>query len=694
MKKKKLLWYLPIILIVVWLIVAGVAGPVFGKINDVVNNNAASFLPVSSQSTKVQNLQSSFVTSNLVPAIVVIKSDKPFNSSQLRDIAAIPPLLTHLTGVAHINKSVVGPIISKNHLAAEIIVQIKAQSATINTSISQLKSEVRSNLPASLKSYISGPGGLLSALENAFSGINGILLYVAVAVVFVILLLVYRSVLLPFIVLLNSVFALTVATFIVYLLAKHNVILLNGESQGILSILVLGASTDYSLLLISRFKESLMEHKSARIAMKKALKMAIEPITASASTVILALLCLLFSELSSNKDLGPVGAIGIVMSYLASMTLLSSILVLIGRKVFWPFIPKYNPKIKQDEHQLMPSKSLWYKIAKFVSNQYRLMWVIILVVLIGLASFIFTFKDNGVTQSQNLLNKSGVITGQKVIDVNFPAGLGNPIIIDVSSSKIVQDEQLIKQTPGVYSATPLVNHQHQPIIVHGLAQIDVTSFYSPDSAKASNLVKKLRSQLSKVDSQALVGGETAINLDTNIAAEHDLKLIIPIVLVVIFVILMILLRSILAPLILILTVILSFAATMGVSALVFNHLFNFPGADPSIPLFGFIFLVALGIDYNIFLVSRIREESLKYGTRKGIVRGLRFTGSVITSAGIVLAATFGSLFIIPILFLAQIAFIVAFGVVLDTIIVRSLLVPSIAYDLDNRVWWPSRAFKK
>lgn len=694
MKKKKLLWYLPIILIVVWLIVAGVAGPVFGKINDVVNNNAASFLPVSSQSTKVQNLQSSFVTSNLVPAIVVIKSDKPFNSSQLRDIAAIPPLLTHLTGVAHINKSVVGPIISKSHLAAEIIVQIKAQSATINTSISQLKSEVRSNLPASLKSYISGPGGLLSALENAFSGINGILLYVAVAVVFVILLLVYRSVLLPFIVLLNSVFALTVATFIVYLLAKHNVILLNGESQGILSILVLGASTDYSLLLVSRFKENLMEHKSARIAMKKALKMAIEPITASASTVILALLCLLFSELSSNKDLGPVGAIGIVMSYLASMTLLSSILVLIGRKVFWPFIPKYNPKIKQDEHQLMPSKSLWYKIAKFVSNQYRLMWVIILVVLIGLASFIFTFKDNGVTQSQNLLNKSGVITGQKVIDVNFPAGLGNPIIIDVSSSKIVQDEQLIKQTPGVYSATPLVNHQHQPIIVHGLAQIDVTSFYSPDSAKASNLVKKLRSQLSKVDSQALVGGETAINLDTNIAAEHDLKLIIPIVLVVIFVILMILLRSILAPLILILTVILSFAATMGVSALVFNHLFNFPGADPSIPLFGFIFLVALGIDYNIFLVSRIREESLKYGTRKGIVRGLRFTGSVITSAGIVLAATFGSLFIIPILFLAQIAFIVAFGVVLDTIIVRSLLVPSIAYDLDNRVWWPSRAFKK
>lgn len=192
----------------------------------------------------------------------------------------------------------------------------------------------------------------------------------------------------------------------------------------------------------------------------------------------------------------------------------------------------------------------------------------------------------------------------------------------------------------------------------------------------------------------MVGGETAINLDTNTAADHDLKLIIPIVLVVILIILILLLRSILAPFILILTVILSFSATMGVSALVFNHILNFPGADPSVPLFGFIFLVALGIDYNIFLISRIREESLKFGTRKGIVRGLRVTGSVITSAGIVLAATFGALSIIPILFLAQIAFIVAFGVILDTVIVRSLLVPSIAYDLDNKIWWPSKAFKK
>jgi len=694
MTKRKLLWYIPIVLIIVWLVVTSVAGPVFGKINNVVNNNAVSFLPVSSQSTKVQNLESSFSASNLVPAIIVIKSDKPITSTQLKQIVAIPPLLTHVTGIAHIKDPVVGPIISKNHLAAEIIVQIRAQSSTIGTSISQLKSEVGSNLPTTLKSYVSGPGGILSALENAFSGIDGILLYVAVAVVFVILLLVYRSVLLPFIVLLNSVFALTVATFVVYLLAEHNVILLNGESQGILSILVLGASTDYSLLLISRFKESLMEHKSSRVAMKKALKMAIEPIAASASTVILALLCLLFSELSSNKDLGPVGAIGIVLSFLASMTLLTSVLALIGRKVFWPFIPRYNPKIELDEHKLMPSKSLWYSVAKIVSKKYRLMWIVILVVLLGLASFIFTFKASGVSQTQNLLNKSGAITGQKVIDANFPAGLGNPIIIDVSSSKITQDQQLIKQTAGIYSASILLNHKHQPIIVNGLAQIDAISFYSPDSNKASNLVKQLRNELSPVDSKALVGGEAAINLDTNTAADHDLKLIIPIVLVVILIILILLLRSILAPFILILTVILSFSATMGVSALVFNHILNFPGADPSVPLFGFIFLVALGIDYNIFLISRIREESLKFGTRKGIVRGLRVTGSVITSAGIVLAATFGALSIIPILFLAQIAFIVAFGVILDTVIVRSLLVPSIAYDLDNKIWWPSKAFKK
>ncbi len=692
---KKIWQYLPIILLIIWLILISVGSPVFGKINNVVNNNAVSFLPNSAQSTKVQKLEGSFAASNLVPAVVVIKSQQPFNANQIKQLNTLPQLLTNVTGLAKIKNSIVGPIFSKNHLAAEIIVQINDSSSTINSSITQINSEVQTNLTANLKAYVSGPGGILAALKNAFSGIDGILLYVAIIVVFIILLLVYRSVILPFIVLLSSVFALTVATFIVYLLAEHNVISLNGESQGILSILVLGATTDYSLLLISRFKESLIDFKSARQAMIKALKMVMEPIIASASTVILALLCLLFSDLNSNKSLGPVGAIGIVFSFLAAMTFLTSLLVIIGRKAFWPFIPKYieNDKIL-DEHQLVPSNSLWYKIAKIVSKKYRLIWSVVLISLVLLGGFIFTFKANGVSQIQNLLQSSGVITGQKIIDANFPAGLGNPIIIDVASNKINQDSQIIKNTPEIYAISDTLNKNHQLKIVDGLAQINAVSTSAPDSTAAQNLVIKLRQELAKVDKKALVGGETAVNLDTNIAASRDLRVIVPIVLIVILIILIILLRSILAPILLILTVILSFSATVGLSAIFFNHVFNFAGSDPSILLFGFIFLVALGVDYNIFLISRIREESLKFGTRKGIVRGLRVTGSVITSAGIVLAATFSALAIIPILFLVQIAFIVAVGVIIDTIIVRSLLVPSLAYDLDDKIWWPSKRFKK
>jgi RND superfamily putative drug exporter len=692
---KKILKYLPIILLVIWLFLVSISSPVFGKVNNVVSNNAVNFLPNSAQSTKVQKLESSFAASNLVPAIVVVKSKTVLSLDQIKQLNTLPQLLTNVTGLAKIKNPIIGPIYSKNHLAAEIIVQINDSSATINSSITQINSEVKTNLSSNLKAYVSGPGGVLAALENAFSGIDGILLYVAIAVVFIILLLVYRSVILPFIVLLGSIFALTVATFVVYLLAEHNIVSLNSESQGILSILVLGATTDYSLLIVSRFKEGLMDLESSRQAMMRALKRAIEPIAASASTVILALLCLLFSDLNSNKSLGPVGAIGIIFSFLATMTFLTSLLMLIGRKVFWPFVPRYTKNDKVlDEHQLIPSKSLWYKVAKTISKKYRLMWSLILIVLILLGGFIFTFKSSGVSQTQNLLKSSGAVTGQKIIDANFPAGLGNPIIIDVASSKIQQDNQIIKDTDGVYATSITLNQNHQIKVVNGLAQINAISNASPYSLAAQNLVLTLRKELAKVDSRALVGGETAVSLDTNTAAARDLRVIIPIVLVVILIVLIFLLRSILAPILLILTVILSFSATMGLAAIFFNHIFHFAGSDSSVPLFGFIFLVALGIDYNIFLISRIREESLKFGTRKGIVRGLRVTGSVITSAGLVLAATFGALAVIPILFLVQIAFIVAVGVILDTIIVRSLLVPSLAYDLDNKVWWPSKAFKK
>jgi len=255
---------------------------------------------------------------------------------------------------------------------------------------------------------------------------------------------------------------------------------------------------------------------------------------------------------------------------------------------------------------------------------------------------------------------------------------------------------------GVTTATVYTGQDGRPgqaslpaKVIDGKVLINATlATTETDSDEAEATVRSARTTLARIDPDVLVGGTTAIALDTNETATNDLKKIIPIVLAVIFVILILLLRSIVAPLLLIITVVISYVAALGVSALVFNHIFGFPGADASVPLFGFVFLVALGIDYNIFLMTRVREESKKMGTLQGIIRGLGKTGGVITSAGVVLAATFAALGIIPILFLAQIAFIVAFGVLIDTIIVRSLLVPALSYDIGKSIWWPSKLARK
>jgi RND superfamily putative drug exporter len=293
-----------------------------------------------------------------------------------------------------------------------------------------------------------------------------------------------------------------------------------------------------------------------------------------------------------------------------------------------------------------------------------------------------------------------------VLAEHFPAGSGSPAVIIADASKLNAVADAIEHTNGVGNVDYLPAQQanqkyvhatsnpYTPAIIDGKVMLTAELNVSADSSQATPIIKQLRKNVSNADPSALVGGVSAIMLDSNNAATADLHKIIPIVLAVIFIILILLLRSLIAPALLIASVIVSFSATIGMSALVFNHVFNFAGSDAAIPLFAFIFLVALGVDYNIFLMTRVREEAKKIGSRAGILRGLSVTGSVITSAGIVLAATFAALAVVPILFLVQIAFIVAFGVLLDTIVVRSLLVPAISYDIGKRIWWPSRLWRK
>jgi RND superfamily putative drug exporter len=696
---------LPTVLLLVWLAAAGFGGPTFGKLSSVSSNDQASFLPASAESTEVNEWQKKFLGSKEIPALVLLASDTTLTADDLAAATTLATALGEVRGVraaeAPATTSVAGPIPSEDGKAVEYIVPI-TDTGNVKEVVAELRSVADRGAPSSTTPYVTGPAGLTADLVSAFGGIDGILLLVAGGAVFLILLLVYRSVVLPFLVLFTSIFALTAAILLVYAFASWGWISLSGQSQGILSILVIGAATDYSLLLVARFREALRHVESKWAAIGRAWRAAFEPIVASGATVIIALLCLLFSDLNSNKSLGPIAAIGIVFALLATLTLLPMLLVLFGRVAFWPFRPKTEAEEPHPQHALKNTipglegiKGLWRRVGSLIARRPRVTWVVSLLLLASGALGLLQLQASGVPHTDLILTHSQAVDGQKVAARHFPSGAGSPVVIIADEARADATLAAVTATSGIDSASLYAGNvrpgaQSAPLEESGRVLINAVLTSEADSAAAEDVVRELRAELPKTDPAVLVGGVTAIALDTNTTAQSDLAKIIPIVLVVILVILMLLLRSILAPVILILSVVISYAAALGVSALVFNHVFGFPGADAAVPLFGFVFLVALGVDYNIFLMTRVREESLRLGTRPGILRGLGLTGSVITSAGVVLAATYAALGVIPILFLAQIAFIVAFGVLLDTVIVRSLLVPAVSYDIGAAIWWPSK----
>jgi RND superfamily putative drug exporter len=601
-----------------------------------------------------------------------------------------------------LGSAVVGPIPSDDGKAVQFIVPVN-ESTEIKEAVQELRDAVAEAAPAGMQTFVTGPAGLAADLTAAFAGIDGILLLVALAAVFVILLVVYRSLLLPIMVLLTSVFALCAAILLVFGMAKAGWIQLNGQSQGILSILVIGAATDYALLYVARFREALTHTTNRTGAVLTAWKASFEPILASGATVIIALLCLLFSDLNSNKALGPVAAAGILCSLFAALTLLPALMALLGRAAFWPFRPKLVPAEEREPELvtgLEGQKGLWRATGSLVSRRPRTIWVASVLLLVAASAGVLQLKANGVPQTDVILSASNAVDGQDALARHFDAGSGSPAVVVADQGKAQEVLNSVKAADGVGEAYLLAEGSvpitgapgtpSEPDVREGRVLINATLSSAADSLEAEEAVKALRNDVKAVDPGALVGGVTATALDTNTTAQRDLVIIIPVVLVVILFILMLLLRSVVAPVLLVLSVVLSYAAAMGVSALVFNNILGFPGADATVPLFGFVFLVALGVDYNIFLMSRVREESLKHGTRPGILRGLGVTGGVITSAGVVLAATFAALGVIPIMFLVQLAFIVAFGVLLDTVLVRSLLVPALAYDIGPKIWWPSK----
>ncbi|MFC9977578.1 MMPL family transporter [Spirillospora sp. NPDC127200] len=674
-------WSVPALLVLVWLAGVGPLGQFAGKLGDVQSNDNATFLPAGAESTRASELQKGFENTGTVPAVVLWESR---DGARLDDAQrrAAQQALQQITAVPGVRQGASPLVPAPDGKAFQAVVPIDKDLPEPRPVIDRLRETAR-QVPATT-AYVTGPAALQADLGNAFTGIDGILLGVALGVVLLILLAVYRSLLLPLVVVLGSVLALGLASAVVYALAKNGAIDLNGQTQGILFILVVGAATDYALLLAARFREELATGDSTWTAVTRAWRRSLAPITASAGTVAAGLLTLLFSDLNSNRGLGPVAAIGVGCALLSALTFLPAALALLGRAAFWP------------SRDLSRGRGLWERISGLIRRSPRRVWVLSVLVLAAFAAFLPALKADGIAQTDVFLNKEPSVTGQEALGRHFPGGAGSPVVIIARAGAA---DRVVEAVRGVKGVAPDVRattdgpagRSGPPKVVDGRVELNATLTAAPDSDAALDTVAALRERVHAVPgADALVGGYTATQYDTLRTSERDRLVIIPIALAVILAILIVLLRSLLAPVLLVATVALSFAATLGISALAFNGPFGFPGSDPVVPLFGFVFLVALGVDYNIFLMTRVREESRVHGTREGVLRGLVATGGVITSAGVVLAATFGALAVIPLVFLVQIAFLVAVGVLLDTLLVRSLLVPALVRDLGERTWWPSR----
>lgn len=710
-----------LLVIFLWFGASGVLGPLFAKLTSVQTNDNSAFLPTKAESTKASGIVAKFTQGDntKLSTLVLLEGNV--------DLAKLTLINAHLQTLPtkHINflekykgsldtgieisrylspktPLLAFPAKDGKAILLDLPISFTVASATLAdgkpvlTAIIKTIRDDMNQWGASngFVSHVTGIGALISDLFGAFSGIDSTLLLATLGVVAFILIFVYRSPVLWILPLLSAMFALSTAGGIIYLLAKHDMLALSGQSQGILTILVLGAATDYALLLIARYREELHHHESRFESMRAAYRGVFEPILASGSTVAISLLVLLLSDLSSNRGLGPIGAIGIVSAILTILTLLPALLVVFGRWIFWPRIPRFDDV----DANLM---GLWSKVGNQVAKRPRRLWITTAIGLIILAGFATTLQANGLSTSQSFTTRPESVVGQDLLLKHFPGGQGQPTEVVVKESLVAKTSAVLLAIKGVttvqpiFVANPVTGVPSTEVkVVDGLVVLNATLAMAPDSVGARDLVPVIRKAAHAIDPTILVGGSSAVSYDVDQASRHDNRLIIPVVLILIGIILSLLLRSLTAAGLLLLTVVLSYAATLGVCQLVFHNIFHFVGTDTSFPLFAFVFLVALGIDYNIFLMTRVREESGKLGTRDGVIKGLTVTGGVITSAGVVLASTFAILGVLPLTFLAELGFAVGFGVLLDTIVVRSILVPSIVRDIGGKIWWPSKLQNK
>jgi RND superfamily putative drug exporter len=773
-----------------------------GKFEDAESNEATSYLPGDAESTAALKATESLQKGELAPAVVVFRRDSGLTRADRQTIVedvgkmtekrfpgVVPdgvtaaaggnpegstPVPVPISGPAKGCGSpttavpgqpagyapFVGLVCSEDGKAAIVTAYIKGngEGERIVDPVKYWREQIPED-DGGLEARITGGAGFSADAIEVFEGINGTLLLAALSLVIFLLIVIYRSPMFFFIPLAAVLFAETLSRSIGYGVSELGVTI-NGQSSSIMSVLVLGAGTDYALLLVARYREELHRTVDKHDAMRTALASAGPAIFASAATVIAALLCLTIAKVNGTSGLGPIAAIGIACAALSMLTLLPALLTIFGRRAFWPFVPHtaetapsaeqaserarrrivegsavgalarvvlasllvlvllplvllnwllrrlsgrripslivgpldkavftpYEVRRHSLEHAADATHGFWAKVGRRVAvSPRRVMGGSIAVLLILCGGFAFFSTD--LTSEDSYRTEVESVEGQHLLDKSFPSG--TTALTDVVTSPVQEGAVRVELegSEGVEAVSASVAEGPAGVLVQA------TLKPNPYSTEAFDLIEPIRENVHRVDPKAVVGGPTAIEFDVRDAAGWDSTVIPPIILLVVFLILVGLLRAVAAPLVLIGTVILSYLAALGFGYLVIDLIFGFPGSDPSLPLFAFVFLVALGVDYNIFLIARAREETIAHGSEQGILRALAVTGGVITSAGIVLAGTFSVLAVLPLTFLTELGFVVAFGVLLDTFLVRSVLVPAIALALGDKFWWPSALSK-
>jgi RND superfamily putative drug exporter len=668
------------IVLALWLIVLGIAGPLAGKLTGAQQNDNSAWLPGDAEATEVMELTTRFQPDDIAPAVIVYERRSGITPD---DTAKATSDVTTLRSIEGVSGEVAGPIPAPDGQALQVIVPVRVDADgwdRIVDVVDDIKATTGEGT-GGLGIYLTGPAGNAADSARAFEGIDSALLYTTLAIVTVILLITYRSPVLWLLPIVSAGAALVTSQALIYLLAEHAGLVVNAQSAGILTVLVFGAGTDYALLLVARYREELRRHADRHEAMALALHRAGPAIIASAATVAIGMSILTLAEVNSTSGLGPVAALGIVVGLLAMMTLLPALLVICGRWLFWPVRPAYGSAEPT-------ATGLWARLGNRIARRPRTVWLVTALVLGTMSLGLLQLNANGLSTADSFTTKQPSVTGEEALSRHFAGGQGQPVTVIAAAPQAAAVRAALAGTPGISAVG-------EPIVRGDLVLFDGTLQAAADSKEAQRTVERVRDAVHAVPgADAKVGGLTAMTVDINAANKHDNRLIIPLVLLVVLIILAILLRAVVAPLILIATVVLSFAAALGVSALVFRHVFGFAGEDTSFPLYVFVFLVALGIDYNIFLMTRVREEAQQHGPRRGALIGLAATGGVITSAGIVLAGTFAALGSLPLVAFAEIGFAVAFGVLLDTLVVRSVLVTALNLDLDRWMWWPGRLSRR